>query len=321
MDTVINGKANAPRILVADHKPNHLRVMCDILLEQYWLVRPVRKGAEVMPGVLNSPPDLIILDAMMPDMDGYAVCAALKENPATRHIPVIIVTEHYDRESRIKGLEAGADDFIIKPVCSTEIQMRVRNLFKVKKLWDMQRHYYANLERQVLERTAKLQIAYSNLKDAHEKLLEQEKMASLGLLMAGIAHEINNPVGFISSNLESLRKYIERFTEFIDFQDEAIKTSGITNAIVEQVDAQRKRSKIDKLLADAPELIRESVEGAEKIKLIAMDMKCFSHNDDVQKSLSDINECLQGALRIAMNEIKYKATVVEEFGEIPLIAC
>lgn len=321
MDTEFNESFNVPSIMVVDDKPDNLRSMCDILMEQYWMVRPVRSGAEIMQEVSSDPPDLIIMDVMTADVDGLEACSALKNNPVTRHIPVIMLTPLDDRESRIKGFQAGADDYFCKPVIDTEILVRVRNLLQVKQLWDQKRDRYKNLERQTLELTEMLRAANRDLKDAQEKQIQQEKMASLGLLMAGIAHEINNPAGFISSNLESLRKYIERFTEFITLQDGAIRDSGAGSTVAERVLVERKRLKIDRLLADAPQLIRESGEGAEKIRLIAQDMKCFSHNDDARMSMSDMNECLRSALRIAMNELKYKAEVTVEFGELPFISC
>lgn len=321
METENSDGLKAPSILVADDNPGHLRLMCDILMEQYWMVRPVQKGADLLQEVISAPPDLIAMDVTMPGINGFDVCSALKRNPATRHIPVIIVTALDDLESRLKGLHAGADDYISKPFNHSAIQERVRNLLQAKKRWDLQQNKYRNLECQLLERTEMLRSAKHNLNEAHAKLLQQEKMASLGLLMAGIAHEINNPAAFISSNLESLGKYNERLTEFIALQDQVITTSGVSNAVSEQLAAQRKSLKIDRLLSDSPQLIRESVEGAEKIRMIARDVQSFSRNDDTKMSASDMNECLRSALRIAMNEIKYKGTVEVELGEIPRIEC
>lgn len=320
MDTDFIDSFKVPSIMVVDNKPGNLRSMCSLLMEQYWMVRPVRNGAEIMPEVSKCPPDLIIMAAMLPDIDCFEVCATLKKYPSTKHIPMIMVASLEDRLARLKGFQAGADAVVHRPDIDTEMLVRVRNLLQVKHLWDQQLDRCKNMEQQMLVLTETLQAAHRDLKDALGQQHQQEKMASLGMLMAGVAHEINNPAGFISSNMETLKKYTERFTEFIALQDGAIKDSA-GNAIVERVLVQRKRLKIDRLLADAPQLIRELVEGAEKIKLITRDMKGFSRTDEVQKSVSDINDCLRSALRIAMNELKYKDAVTLEFGEIPLISC
>jgi DNA-binding response OmpR family regulator len=139
MDTEFNGSSKTPTILVADGTFNHLRLMCDILLEQFWMVRPVSKAGEIMQEISDISPDLIILDVMMPDIDGFELCTALKKNPATRHIPVIIVTSMDNRESRLRGLQAGADDYFAKPVNPAEIQVSVRDLLQMNKRCELQR--------------------------------------------------------------------------------------------------------------------------------------------------------------------------------------
>jgi putative two-component system response regulator len=152
MDTEFNGRLSAPVILVADNSLGRLRLMCDILMEKYWVVRPVLNCADVMTEVMRSPPDLIILDALFPDADGYEVCAKLKRNPATGDIPVMIATTFEDHESRIRGLQAGAADFFSRSASVTEIQDRVLRLLQMKKLRYLQQDQCKKPEQQLLER-------------------------------------------------------------------------------------------------------------------------------------------------------------------------
>ena len=314
-------KETTPDILIVDDNPDNLRMLCDMLREQAWKVRPVSDGLLALQAATTSPPDLILLDVMMPGMDGFQVCAALKGNPLTRQIPVVMVTALIDKESRLKGLEAGADDFISKPVDQTELVVRTRNLLRVKEYGDFLRDHAKRLEQQVKERTADLETAYNELKLTQEQMLRQEKMATIGLLMAGIAHEINNPVGFIASNLESLSKYAERLSTYIAEQDEAITTCGLPPVIAEHLSVQRDKLKIKRILQDFPQLIKESSDGADRIKKIVQDLKCFSRTDSTEQTVADINQCLESALGIAHNELKYKATVRREFGELPPTLC
>jgi signal transduction histidine kinase len=305
-----------PDILIVDDKPHNLRLLCDMLRKENWKVRPVSSGMLALQAATTKPPDLILLDIMMPGMDGFQVCTKLKANPLTRHIPVIMVTALTDRESRLKGLEAGAADFLSKPVDQTEIIVRTRNLLLVKEYEEFLKNHNEHLERQVKERIAELEKAHIELRSAQARLLEQEKMATIGMLMAGIAHEINNPVGFITSNLGSLKKYGERLTEFISGQDEAIQAGGLAPLVGEQVISLRHKLKISRILRDLPELIEECAEGAERIKKIVQDLKCFSRTDTTDEALTDINQCLESALAIVHNELKYKATVRCEYGEL-----
>ncbi len=165
-----------------------------------------------------------------------------------------------------------------------------------------------------------LEQAYSELKLTQTKILQQEKMASIGLLAAGVAHEINNPMGFISSNLATLRKYLERIFEYMRAVTDAL-------SVVDQVAADdrltetRKRLKIDLVAEDARKLIAESLDGAERVTTIVQNLKSFSRVDQAESKLADINECIETTLNIVWSELKYKATVNKLFGALPLVRC
>ncbi|MCK9294439.1 MAG: ATP-binding protein, partial [Desulfobulbaceae bacterium] len=171
-----------------------------------------------------------------------------------------------------------------------------------------------------------LEGAYNDLKSAQSQMLQQEKMASIGQLAAGVAHEINNPVGFVMSNLNSLRKYTEKLLAFISSQDKAIREiTGLAaqrqQALLEGLAAERKFLKIDYIAADALDLLEESLEGTERVKRIVQNLKSFSRLDQAENQPTDLNQAIESTLQIVANEIKYKATVHREYGEIPLTLC
>ncbi len=176
------------------------------------------------------------------------------------------------------------------------------------------------LEQIVEERTDKLEDAYEKLKSAQAQMLQREKMASIGQLAAGVAHEINNPVGFIMSNLGTLGKYIQKLTEFIHAQSASVE---VLHADGEPPELQelRKNLKLDYILKDIDSLIEESVEGGERIKGIVNNLKSFSRVDEAEYKPADINECIESTLNIVWNELKYNSTVIKEYGEIPLTKC
>ncbi len=165
-----------------------------------------------------------------------------------------------------------------------------------------------------------LQAAYSELKQAQSHLLQQEKMASIGQLAAGVAHEINNPVGFISSNLSSLRKYCGRLAEFMTLQAELVGQAGDQECVARQAEGKR-RFKIEFILSDIDDLIRESLDGCERVTKIVQDLKGFSRVDQATRQTIDIHECLDTTINIVWNELKYKAKVIKEYQASTPITC
>jgi two-component system NtrC family sensor kinase len=168
---------------------------------------------------------------------------------------------------------------------------------------------------------SKLEEAYSELQHTQSQVLQQEKMASIGQLAAGVAHEINNPMGFISSNLTSLGKYMEKISTFNAALLEAVQTKGDTETVA-ALNELRKKMKIDFILGDISGLLAESHDGAERVRRIVQDLKSFSHVDEAECKPFSINDCLTSTLNMARNEIKYVADVEQELdADLPPLNC
>jgi len=170
--------------------------------------------------------------------------------------------------------------------------------------------------RQLEEKNRELSAAYAELKEAQVRILQSEKMASIGQLAAGVAHEINNPIGFVASNLRTLGKYVDRLVSFVEAAAPLAAGAG-----GEAPAEARQKLGIDRIVEDARSLIRESLEGAERVRKIVQDLKSFSRVDEAAWKQADINECLESTLGIAWNEIKYKATVRKELSSLPPVWC
>ena len=162
--------------------------------------------------------------------------------------------------------------------------------------------------------TRELEEANARIKQAQAQLLQQEKMASIGQLAAGVAHEINNPVGFIASNLGSMARYADRLRQYLEAVEERAAGDG-------ELSALRKKLKIDFILDDLGDLVRECIEGTDRVRDIVLNLKSFSRIDQSGEKPADINECIESTLKIVWNELKYKATVEKELGELPLTLC
>ncbi len=149
-------------------------------------------------------------------------------------------------------------------------------------------------------------------------LMQTEKMAALGILAAGIAHEINNPMAFIASNLSTMDKYIKRLAHYIAGIPQVLEAEGSAASIMKMNEIKREQ-KIDYLLNDASDLIAESASGAERVKKIVHDLKLFTHQGNDEPELFDVHECMEKTLNIVWNELKYKTTINKDYGDIPPI--
>ena len=185
--------------------------------------------------------------------------------------------------------------------------------------------------KEIEKNRAEREKAYSELKATQAPMMQHEKMASIGQLAAGLAHEINNPTGFISSNLHTLAEYEEEISPLIDQLralpseiKKAMATEEGRASISKKLDniaALQEEIDIDFIVDDTPNLIKECQEGAERIKKIVTDLKDFAHPGEGKLKYADINKGLDSTLNIVWNELKYKTTVTKEYGDLPEVKC
>jgi two-component system, NtrC family, sensor kinase len=189
------------------------------------------------------------------------------------------------------------------------------------------------LEEKVLERTSELSSANERLaaeqkeltallkkvEDTRNQLLQSEKMAAIGQLAAGVAHEINNPIGFVNSNLGTLRTYTQQLISVINAYE--IRQAKANDIASDEVMAARKEADLDFLREDVVVLLNESQDGLARVKKIVQDLKDFSHVDEAELQDANLNEGIESTLNVVWSELKYKAEVVRQYGQLPPVRC
>jgi hemerythrin-like metal-binding protein len=161
-----------------------------------------------------------------------------------------------------------------------------------------------------------LELLLSKIEEAQQQLLQSEKMAAIGQLAAGVAHEINNPVGFVNSNLGTLKNYINRLLELVAAYEQVL--SGGDRRLLDEA---MRNADLEFLREDLPSLLSESQEGLGRVTKIVQDLKDFSHVGETDYQPADLNKAMESTLNVVWNELKYKAEVIRELGNIPEVEC
>jgi two-component system NtrC family sensor kinase len=311
------------RILAVDDSATYLNELLSVLRGEGYDVVPARSGEEGIEMLATQPFDCILLDLVMPGIDGIETCRRIKSSPLHRDIPLIMLTAAENRKAMIEALGSGADDFISKSSELEVLKARVRAQLRRKQFEDEHRSVREKLLRSQIEaaearaarelaetraklvealeqKNQELTLAYSDLQTAQSQLVQSAKLASLGELVAGVAHEINNPLAFVISHLGTVRRSAAKV-------DDAIRSSlGYDLVVVWQ-------RAIDRL--------GEMDVGLQRMRDLVLKLRTFSRLDEGERKVVSIRECIESLLTILAHRFKDRIEVEARYGEPDSIEC
>lgn len=323
------------KILIVDDNPANLGVLSDFLENYNFEVLIAQNGESAIQKANYVIPDLIVLDVMMPGIDGFETCKRLKENPRTQNIPIILMTALSDSENKVKGLKSGAVDYITKPFQQEEVLARINIHLNIHHLTQEIREKNHQLSEEVKERTLsekKLKETLSELRMTQAKLVQSEKISGLGRVVAGICHEFNNPIGFITGNIEFLKDYIEKLLVRVEVhpQHQSILEDNTPSNTASKLDTDE----FDYVINDIPKVINSIEAGTDRITEIIERLKKFSYLDQAGKKIFDIHDGLDKTLSLIKHRLQPMALntsgseiqrpgikIVKDYGEIPATYC
>ena len=284
-------------------------------------VRAVEQSIEA-----NLPFAVAFIDMNMPGIDGAETSRRIWL--LDQHIKIVIVTAFSEYKPCDIINVARRDDlfYLRKPFNTEEIKQFSRAL---SNQWHIER------DREVL--AARLEKVNAELEDMNKNLqkkvreqtamlIQSEKMYSLGVLAAGVAHEINNPISFIHGNLSTIRKYSTRLKDLLEkYQKMEACVSelpeGNSLALLDEIRVFKEEKKIDFILEDMGSLAGESLEGTRRVRDIVKELRGFSHADEAEPESADLNKVLEKTLNIIGSELKHKTEIVKEYGNLPVVTC
>jgi signal transduction histidine kinase len=306
-------------ILLIDDNPTNLGVLYEALSQYGYEVFIEMDGKSGIEQAQKALPDLILLDVMMPGIDGFETCHQLKNNSLTQEIPIIFMTALSDSVDKVKGLQLGAVDYITKPFQQEEVIARIQVHLKLRQVTLELEQEKLNLEVKVQERTAELQTALEELKDTQLQLIQNEKMSSLGQLVAGVAHEVNNPINFIAGNINYLDNYAHDLLEIAHFCQQKYSSDSELSNIIEDID-------LDFIVKDLPRLLSSMKMGSKRISEIVTSLRNFSRLDEAAVKQVNIHEGIESTLLILKNRLnattyRPEIEVIKSYDDLPFIQC
>ena len=299
------------RILIVDDE--HLvRETFAAFLEEDYVCQTAASSDEALAHLATDDYALVLSDIQMPGRNGVEL---LREIRARYPDIAVVMCSGIDRPQRIRdALRLGAVDYLIKP-CELEVlSFCVERALERRELMLTARRYRADLERQNIELSAQK----AELERLHAQIIHSEKMAGLGQLAAGVAHELNNPAGFIYGNMDLIKGYLGRLELVLSIYQRV----SLPPSEAAELELTKAEIGYDELLPELRSMVADCLEGAERIRDVVQNLRLFSRLDDPECKRVDLHESIDSTLRLLSRYYgSGRIRLVREYGKLPLVDC
>jgi PAS domain S-box-containing protein len=302
-------------ILIVDDEPINVQVLVNYLSEQNYHLEQAFSGMEALSMIEQGlKPDLMLIDVMMPRMTGYEVSQKIREQYSLDELPILMLTAKNQVSDLVEAFNCGANDYLVKPILKNELLARIKLHIQLANLEALRQ-----AEAREREKATQLELVLSKLRQTQAQLIQSEKMSSLGQLVAGVAHEINNPVTFIYGNLDYAEQYSQQLLHLLRLYQQYYPDP------VPEIKAEAEAIEIEYISGDLPKIIASMQMGAERINQTVVSLKNFSRLDESQMKRVDIHEGIDSTLVILQGQLKGNNTpeikVIKEYGDLPKVEC
>ncbi|MBI4208639.1 MAG: response regulator, partial [Deltaproteobacteria bacterium] len=298
------------RILIVEDNAE-MRGFIKFELHKHYRILEAGDGQKGLERAAKELPDLIVSDIMMPGVDGYELARRIKADVHTQHIPVILLTAKAELADKIEGLGIGADDYLIKPFNPKELRARVKNLINVR-----------SLQREIQLRSNELEKTLKQLQETQAELIHAEKMAALGQLVAGVAHEVNNPVSFAINSLLNVQKYVKRIRTLLDeYMGLSPSDKDRLEEFLSKVEKIKQEIYFPQLLQDLEKSLQIVHNGLDRTQNIVSDLKTFAQKDRGGFVQADIHVGIDSTLSLLKHELDGRIKVHRDYGPLSQIEC
>lgn len=273
-----------PKVAVVDDEPSLRALLTTMLVHAGFDVVEYADGELAYQGYLDNKPDLLLIDVWMPGRSGHDVCRQIRQDLKDTLTPIIIMTGNDDLSAINDAFESGATDFFPKPINVPLLLQRIRYALRNTDAWRQRATY-------------------------QHQMLQSEKMASLGQLAAGVAHEINNPIGYVISNVQVLSTYADSLSHYLAKIEQIAESDSSQEKRLAELESARLDSRIEAIRSDLPEMMVDIEDGVQRISEIVKSLKIYAHPEEVKLTATDLNELLLSVRKMIVGELKYRAEV------------
>ncbi len=280
-------ESNLPAVLIVDDVEANLVVLRALLEDVACTVTSASSGDQALRLLLRQEFAVILLDVQMPGMDGYEVAEHARSNPSTREIPIIFLTAANSPENVARGYGSGAVDFLFKPIDAAVLLSKVRVFLELYGA----RRALADTNKRLESRNTQLEQAYRDLQATQSQLIQSAKMASLGELVAGVAHEINNPLAFVLNHIDTTRRCLTQFR------------GDVPDSLPERAEQQWQR---------AQARLTEVESGLIRIRDLVLKLRTFSRLDEGERKVVSVRECVESVVTILTHRLEERTELVRD---------